>query len=402
MDLKKLISLPLRYKPWRPLHFRLILEDFKNLGNQPRLDHKTHLKAAIDWLCRAQDISSDGGVSAGWSFEDGWLPSYPETTGYIIETFLDAAKIQDDDSLVQRANRMIDWELSLQMEDGAFPGHFGETGSHPVVFNTGQIMHGMIAGYLQLNRAECLEAAVKAGYWLLNHQDDDGCWRKYEHNGVPHVYNTRATWALASTALLVNDEKLKQAAVRNLDWALNHQTSCGWYKTNAFIPDKDPFTHTIAYAIRGFLESGVLLNEDRYINSALRAARGMAKVLRQDGWLAGTYGVGWKPTANYCCLTGVAQMSLNWMRLAQDCGVHDLLEPAKRAIDFLKSQQRLNERNDTVRGGIAGSTPIWGDYSRFEFPNWAAKFFADALMMDLSSEPIPPVAKKYRNPSQKV
>ena len=119
---------------------------------------------------------------------------------------------------------MIDWELSLQMEDGAFPGHFGETGSHPVVFNTGQIMHGMIAGYLQLNRAECLEAAVKAGYWLLNHQDDDGCWRKYEHNGVPHVYNTRATWALASTALLVNDEKLKQAAVRNLDWALNQQT----------------------------------------------------------------------------------------------------------------------------------------------------------------------------------
>ena len=144
------------------------------------------------------------------------------------------------------------------------------------------------------------------------------------------------------------------------------------------------------------------MNEDRYINSALRAARGMAKVLRQDGWLAGTYGDGWKPTANYCCLTGVAQMSLNWMRLAQDCGAHDLLEPAKRAIGYLKSQQRLNERNDAVRGAIAGSAPIWGDYSRFEFPNWAAKFFADALMMDLSNKPIPPVAKKYRNPSQKV
>jgi hypothetical protein len=29
--------------------------------------------------------SAAGGVSAGWSFEDGWLPEYPETAGYIIE-----------------------------------------------------------------------------------------------------------------------------------------------------------------------------------------------------------------------------------------------------------------------------------------------------------------------------
>ena len=129
---------------------------------------------------------------------------------------------------------------------------------------------------------------------------------------------------------------LKQAAIRNLDWALSQQTESGWYKTNAFTPDKDPFTHTIAYAIRGFLESGVLLNEERYINSALHAARGLAEMLRQDGWLAGTYGDRWKPTANYCCLTGVAQMSLNWMRLAQDCGAHDLKEPAQRAIGYLK------------------------------------------------------------------
>ena len=42
---------------------------------------------------------------------------------------------------------MIDWELSIQLSDGAFPGHFGEAGSRPVIFNTGQIMHGLIAGY---------------------------------------------------------------------------------------------------------------------------------------------------------------------------------------------------------------------------------------------------------------
>ncbi len=224
MKVQKLISFPWRYKPWKPLHFKLIVKGLNNKGDHTPLDHKTHLKAAIDWLCWAQDVNGDGGVSAGWSFEDGWLPSYPETTGYIIETFLAAAGIRSVKDLIDRANRMIDWELYLQMEDGAFPGHFGEPASRPVIFNTGQIMHGMIAGYVQLNRAECLESAVRAGHWLMNNQDGDGCWRKYEHNDVPHVYNTRATWALVSTALLANDEKLKQAAIRNLDWALSQQT----------------------------------------------------------------------------------------------------------------------------------------------------------------------------------
>jgi hypothetical protein len=30
----------------------------------------------------------------------------------------------------------------------------------------------------------------------------------------------------------------------------------------------------------------------------------------------------------------------------------------------------------------------------FEFPNWAAKFFADALMMDVVDAPIPPLARR--------
>jgi hypothetical protein len=29
----------------------------------------------------------------------------------------------------------------------------------------------------------------------------------------------------------------------------------------------------------------------------------------------------------------------------------------------------------------------------FEFPNWAAKFFADALMMDLANIAVPPVTE---------
>ena len=33
-----------------------------------------------------------------------------------------------------------------------------------------------------------------------------------------------------------------------------------------------------------------------------------------------------------------------------------------------------------VRGGIAGSAPFYGRYERFTYPNWAAKFYVDALL----------------------
>jgi len=396
MNPMNLLALPFRYKPRQPRNLRLIMADMSGTSAQPEHDHHIHLRATIDWLCRAQDVRDNqldaGGVSAGWSFEDGWLPSYPETTGYIIETFLAAAKILERPELILRAQRMIDWELSIQQDDGAFPGHFGEPGSRPVIFNTGQIMLGMLAGYLQLGREECLEAAVKAGEWLVRHQDTDGCWRRFEHNDTPHVYNTRSTWALLKTGLVAGESKLKQAAIANLDWALSQQAKSGWYATNAFTPDRSPFTHTIAYAIRGFLESGVLLSEERYLDSALKAARAMAKVQRDDGWLAGTYGENWQATASYCCLTGVAQMSLNWTRLTQDANASELRDAARLALSYLKKNHRTEDSDEVVRGGMAGSAPIWGDYSRFEYPNWAAKFYADALMMDLADMAIPPVS----------
>jgi hypothetical protein len=397
MDIAKLASLPFRYRPWQPRHARLIVADLFKPASESRQEHEVHLRGAIDWLCRAQDVrngqSDAGGVSAGWSFEDGWLPSYPETTGYIIETFIAAADVLKQPELIERAGRMIDWELSIQLPDGAFPGHFGEAGSRPVIFNTGQIMHGMVAGYTQLGRQECLQAAVRAGHWLRQQQDADGCWRRFEHNDIPHVYNTRATWALLATGLLAADQELVDSAQRNLDWALSQQTASGWFAANAFTLDRSPFTHTVAYAIRGFLESGVLLGEERYLQAALTAARALANVQRQDGWLAGTYKEGWLADASYCCLTGLAQMSLNWIRLAQISGEEELRSPARAGLEYLKGTQKLTAPDASVRGGIAGSSPIWGDYSRFEYPNWAAKFFSDALIMDMTDTSVPPVAE---------
>jgi squalene-hopene cyclase-like protein len=379
-----LVWLPYRYQPWRARHVRLVLQDLAGRSEEPAHDDKTHLAAALDWLCIAQDArdrrSDAGGVSAGWSFEDGWLPSYPETTGYIIETFIDAAEALKRQDLIGRAHRMIDWELTLQHADGAFPGHYGEPGSKPVIFNTGQVMHGLLAGHLRLDRPECLAAAARAGLWLVEQQDADGCWRRSQHNDIPHTYDTRASSALLRTGLVAHEARLQSAAVRQLDWALQQQDDDGWFASNAFTIGAAPFTHTIAYAISGFLESGLLLGDERYLCAARKAARAIAKIQRSDGWLAGTYGRNWTPQASYCCLTGVAQMAINWAVLAVSCGKPEFANHAGLALGYLKRRHRVAARDAIIRGGMAGSYPIWGAYERFCYPAWAAKFFADAVM----------------------
>jgi hypothetical protein len=395
MDPIQLLKLPVRYKPWRPKHLRLIFSDLAGIDRQPERPHTVHVSACIDWLCRAQDIRDgepdSGGVSAGWSFEDGWLPSYPETSGYIVETFLAAADYLGRSALVDRAGRILDWELSIQSQDGSFPGHFGEQGSKPVIFNTGQIIHGMLAGYQQMGREECLQAAVRAGHWMVRQQDEDGCFRRSVHNGVPHTYNTRAVWGMLRAGLAAGDQQLIDSARRNYEWALSQQNEQGWYATNAFTPDKAPFTHTIAYAVRGLFEGGVLLQEERFIKSALKAGRALAKIQREDGWLAGTYDKDWQPQAGYCCLTGLAQCSLNWSRMIQSADETGLQKNVDRALGFLKRTHSIRGDEDVDDGGVAGSAPIWGRYSMFEYPNWAAKFFADALMMDERGLAIPPL-----------
>ncbi|WP_174484068.1 prenyltransferase/squalene oxidase repeat-containing protein [methanotrophic endosymbiont of Bathymodiolus puteoserpentis (Logatchev)] len=385
MSLTKLISLPFRYKIWNPHHIKLIASDLIK-PNQVIHDHKIHLNAAINWLCKAQDIRSDmpdsGGVSAGWSFEDNWLPSYPETSGYIVETFVAAAKLLDQPKLLDRANKILDWELSIQNQDGSFPGHFGEASSKPVIFNTGQIMHGMNCGYQELKRNECLESAIKAGKWLITQQDKDGCWRRSTHNGIIHTYNTRAAWALLQTGLLANDQSLINAATQNIDWALSQQLDNGWFENNAFTTDAEPFTHTIAYAIRGILECGLLLNNKHYIQAAEKAAKALANAQRTDGSIAGTYDKVWQSKAYYVCLTGLAQTSIIWSQLDQANNNTAFQAHIDSALNYLKQKQQITNNASINDGAIAGSFPIWGRYSMFEYPNWAAKFFADALIAD--------------------
>ena len=132
-----------------------------------------------------------------------------------------------------------------------------------------------------------------------------------------------------------------------------------------------------------------MLDNSAYIDSALKVAGQLASKQQSNGYLAGTFAANWQSAAYYCCLTGLAQTSIIWSRLRQAGISSEFNGNITLALNYLKSQHDTDHEDPAIHGAVAGSAPIWGRYSMFEYPNWAAKFFADALLVEISNEPVP-------------
>ena len=345
--------------------------------NQPG-SHLDHMKATAEWLAAAHDATPDGGVAALYSLRTGWDFSYPETTGYIIPTFLAYAKMVQKDEWVGRSVRMANWLLSLQLENGSWASR--DNPFRGLVFDTGQVMLGLIAGCRSGWPEMYLNAVKKAGNWLVAIQEDDGSWIRGTYHSISTTYHARVAWALLEAAKELENIKMQDAAVKNLDWVMKQQMEDGWFSNAAFSTDEMPSLHTIAYTIRGLFESGLILENEAYLAAAKKAAFAVAKTQREDGQLAGEYSPGWGSHVPWCCLTGTAQMAIVWAKIYNITKEPEYLSAASKAVSYIKTTQMLQQQDNGSRGGIWGSFPISGGYLPYVLPNWAAKFFLDALM----------------------
>ncbi len=353
-----------------------------------------HLDAAMQWLCRAQDASGDGGVSRSFSLvynpyfkRTGWIPSYPETTGYIIPTMFDYARFSGRQEFFDRAVLMTEWECKVQMRSGAVQGGTIDQRPTPAIFNTGQAIFGWVRAYQETGRDKYLESAVKAGRYLIDQQCSDGAWRKnlskYASNEMLfYTYNSRTAWALLVLAEAAQNKVFKEAGTRNIEFALTQQQENGWFRSNCLVDPSQPLLHTIAYCIRGILESGILLDNAQYVNRAKKAADALMDKQRRDGSLPGCFDDRWEPTVSWSCLTGDAQIAGIWGRLFQQTGEPGYLERMKKTNRYLMRAQMVDTSNPDLYGGISGSNPMHALYGRFEILNWAVKFFADSLMLE--------------------
>lgn len=365
-----------------------------DLSNKKNIDGNNydHLTNAMNWLYLSYERGKPG--SAGYyNMNIGWSAPYPETTGYIIETFFDFIQYMKntnndypiDDKYYNSAINMASWLTTIQLESGAFPGGlYNKNNIEPNVFNTGQIMIGLIRAYLETKNEIFLESAIKSGNWLIDIQDHDGSWRKHTYEKNARSYHSRVSWPLLMLYQVTNNEKYKESAIRNIEWILKNQTDEYWFENSNFFDTTTTLTHTLAYTLDGLLESAVILHDEGYVNCVKNTSEKILKLyeIRKYELLPALFDKNWNSKTNYSCVTGCAQMSIIWSKLYLITKDIRFFNAALKINSALKKIQISQHSDSPINGAIKGSHPIYGAYMPFSFPNWAAKFFIDALILE--------------------
>lgn len=340
----------------------------------------------IAWLGRAQDYSAtaDGGVARDFNLVSGWATSYPETTGYIVPTMIEYGKLHNNDDAIERARRMLDWLVAIQLEDGGYQG--GRIDATPVVsvtFNTGQILLGLASGVSAFGETY-LQSMRAAADFLVNSQDSDGCWRSHPTPFAEpgeKVYETHVSWGLFEAERVDPGRGYGECGLKNARWAMSWQRENGWFEKCCLDDPEAPLTHTIGYNLRGLVEAYRLSKDVSILDACQRNAQGILSAIDDNGYLPGRLDANWKAADDWVCLTGSAQIAHSMLFLYQITGE----EKYKTAGFVLNKYVRRTVSIDgpeEIRGGVKGSYPVDGDYGRLQYLNWAPKFLIDSLMLE--------------------
>ena len=358
-------------------------DTFRSIPPADRQDREAALALVMQWPLRAQGARRDNGVGS-YHLARGWSSSYPETTGYIIPTLVNYGVDKGDARYTDAALKAAGFLLSIQKPSGGWQGGRMNENKPEIVFNTGQVLRGMTSTYLFTGGQKYLASAIRGANWLCDIQHAEGYWKEHALMGQARVYDSFVDAPLLALFGITGKEKYRETARKNLHWIVNQKMqSNGWFEDcdNTIKHNDRPILHTIGYTIDGLLESDEILREGVFLAAATLGADELKRQILGKGRLFGRYDKEWKGSEYFLC-TGAAQMAMAWLRLFGYTMDRTYLQAADKALDILIHIQRrgFKEHKDT-QGAIPGSFPIWGRYEPFAFPNWASKFFADALMM---------------------
>lgn len=339
----------------------------------------------VKWLMTAQEQGSDDGIPS-FHLVHGWGSSYPETTGYIIPSLLRYAERNGKEEVRDRGLKAADWLVRIQKENGGWQGMRIEDDRPPVVFNTGQVIRGLLAAYERTGAPKYLEAARKGGDWLCELQEAEGYWiRNSSPEGQARVFTSFVDAPLIRLAEASGEDRYREAAKRNLEWIVQEkQHSNGWFPDcdNTVHKNDRPILHTIAYTIDGLLDSGELLGAQDLVQAASKPAEVLRDLFLDEHYLHGRYDREWKGS-EHTILTGDAQIAIVWQKLYRSGYGEKYFRAAKKMNEFLlRVQDREHDLGGSTKGALFGSFPFWGRYEKFAFPNWGMKFFLDSLALE--------------------
>lgn len=343
-------------------------------------DDAAHLRAATGWLMRSIDSVGGGASSKAYRIGTGWMTPYPETSGYIVCTLLDLWRAEGEAGFRDAAVAIGDWLVSIQLPEGGFVGREEGVMRTPVVFNTGQILQGLVALDRELGGDTYREAARRAARFLISCQDESGCFVRHLSNDIIHCYNARSAWPMLELAVLDDDRAIAAAAEANLDWVLAQQTEAGFFRNNSFKPGGNANSHGLAYVLEGLLGAHALTGRQDLLDAVTLSADRLVRLYGVRKRIAAELGEDWRALSRHLCLTGYAQLAIVMFRLFPLS--HDLrhLNLGLHLLDDACHHQTMTGQGRPWHGGLKGSFPIHGRYAPLQYPNWAAKFLIDALL----------------------
>jgi rhamnogalacturonyl hydrolase YesR len=249
-----------------------------------------------------------------------------------------------------------------------------------MAFDTGQVLMGLQRLHRETGDSVYLTAAARAADWLCAIQDRDGAWsRSGDPAGRSITFLTRTAAALLDFGVTVGERRYIAAGERFLDWTATQQLPSGLFRHSELVSGDPYLLHTMMYVLEGYLNAWRVTGEEKWLSCAVRGAAPLSKInLERDPLLFSYYDAELRPRSRSMCMTGLSQ----WAGVCFDLHEHTqdpgYLQCGSNALYYVMTKQiRAAGR---LQGAIAGSTPLWGDYLKWAFPNWNIKFFADALL----------------------
>ncbi len=290
---------------------------------------------ALNWV-RANHLAS-GGIRV----QDRHPNSYPEVTGYMVPTLLHYGECDLAASLAR-------WLLCVQRADGSFPDP--DQGS-PYVFDTGQVLRGLLAATTATLVPGARDAARRAADYLLAQmakKGEKGFSQAYGASNCPEAVHLYVLPPLVEAASVLQDQDYCEAAQRCLHY----------YIRQPDLVRADDLTHFLAYELEALIDLG-RADLAQPVLDRLRERQ------KPDGGVPGIGGVDW------VCSPGLAQLAICWYKLGQ-------WQPADNALSWLESHQEPT-------GGFKGSYGPAAAYKQDVEISWAPKFYLDAHLLRVAA-----------------
>jgi malonyl-CoA O-methyltransferase len=287
---------------------------------------------AIRWL-RSQEL-----VSGGIRVHSAHTHAYPEVTGYLIPTLIDFGERE-------LAIRLIRWLISIQRADGSY---FGPDDGKPYIFDTGQVLRGLLAAKEIIPRA--MDAARRAVDYLYKEMQDHGKkgFRNHYSGVIPESIHLYILPPLLKAADVFDDRNIRLSVNNCLEFYLLHSDALRL----------NDLTHFLAYQLEALIDLG-------HPEPAIPVLDSLREQQKQDGFVRGKNGASW------ICTPGLAQLAVCWYKTGQ-------WQAADKAISWL-------EKHQTRSGGFLGSYGWRASYFPRVELSWAVKYYLDAHYLRIKS-----------------